>query len=217
MLMKTELDNIKKEVVEAYNYLLKNKLITGFDGNISVRIGDNRILITPQGKQKINLTQEHLVVIDLYGNKLDGVTQPSGEWRIHTVVYQNRDDINAVVHTHPVYSTVVGICGFNINKPLLAETLVYFEGIAQVEYATFYTEELAKKLKKYLSHNDVFILKNHGLVTIAEDLQTAVIKTEKFEYLSKIFCLTKILGKQRFLTKTQVKEIKEVLKNLPNN
>jgi L-fuculose-phosphate aldolase len=208
--MKTNLNLVKKEVVDKYKYLFENKFVAGLDGNISVRIGKDKILITPQGKQKINLCKKNLVIIDLYGNKLDGEAQPSGEWHIHALVYQNRDDVNAVVHTHPVYSTVIGICGFNINKPLIAETLIYFEGIAQVEYATFYTEELAKKLKKYLSHNDVFILKNHGLVTIAEDLQTAVIKTEKFEYLSKIFCLTKILGKQRFLTKTQVKELEKI-------
>ncbi len=211
--MEITLDAVKKEIVEKYKYLFENKFLVGFDGNISVRIGKDKIIITPQGKQKINLSEKHLVIIDLYGNKIDGETQPSGEWRLHTVVYQNRKDINAVVHTHPVYSTVIGICGFDITKPLLAETLIYFEGIAQVEYATFYTEELAKKLKKYLFTNDVFILKNHGLVTIAEDLQTAVIKTEKFEYLAKVFCLTKILGKQKFLTKTQVEKLKQI-KNL---
>jgi len=207
--MKT-FDVIKKEVVEAYRYLFENKFMIALDGNISVRIEKDKILITPKGKQKINLSEKDLVVIDFNGKKISGEVQPSGEWRLHSVIYQNRRDINAVVHTHPVYSTVISICGFNITKPLLPETLLYFQGIAQIEYATFYTEELAKMIKKYLSNNDVFILRNHGLVTIAEDLQSAVIKTEKFEHLAKIFCLTKILGKQKFLTNRQIKKIEQI-------
>ncbi len=203
-------DVVKREVVKAYKYLFKNKFVVGFDGNISVRIEKDKILITPKGKQKINLSEKDLVVIDFDGKKISGKVQPSGEWRIHSIIYQNRRDINAIVHTHPIYSTVISICGFDLNKPLLPETLFYFQGIAQVEYATFYTEELAKMIKKYLSNNDVFVLKNHGLVTIAEDLHSAVIKTEKFEHLAKIFCLTKILGKQKFLTNRQIKKIKQI-------
>lgn len=203
---------LKKEIVDFCKYLAEKDFMVSTDGNISVRIDKEKILITPKGKEKKNLQPQDLVIIDINGRKIEGVNDPSGEWRLHTTIYALRNDVNAVVHTHPVYVTAFSVAGIPLLEPILPEVVVTINGVPLVEYGTLYTEELAVKIKKYVYDYNAFMLKNHGLVTIAKDLSLAVNNALKIEHLAKIVFIAKLLGKVDVLPVEEVKKLLEIKK-----
>ncbi len=198
------LSEVKNKIISVCEYLKNNGFLISTEGNISTRIDNNKIVITPKRKDKKNLKPSDLVVIDLNGKKLLGKNQPSGEWRVHSIIYKLRPEIKAVIHTHPVYTTALSLTNFNINIPVLPEIIFEVGKISLVEYAPFYTEELAENLKKYIKDSNAFILKNHGLITIGTSLEEALVKTEKVEYLCKVLFIANSFGKITYLSKKQV-------------
>lgn len=203
----------KNEIVKICKYLSYQGFMTANDGNISVRVDKEKILITPKQKNKKSLSIKDLVVIDFNGKVVEGKNTPSGEWRVHTYIYQTRNDVNAVIHTHPVYITAFAVAGISLDKPILPEVLINIGKIVLVEYATFYSKELAEKVKKFVVNHDVLMLRNHGLITVGKNLEEALIKTEKTEHLAKIVFIAKLLGKINFLSKKQIEELLKI-KNL---
>jgi L-fuculose-phosphate aldolase len=198
-----------KEIVEVCKKLYLENYITATDGNVSVRQKD-KIFITPKGISKENLSFDDLVVLDLNGRKVFGKREPSGEYRVHLLVYKERKDINAVIHTHPVFSTSLSVCGYSLLKPILPEVFLIVGEIPIVEYGTPYTEELPNKLKKYVKDYNAFILKNHGLLTIGKNLEIAFFRTQKVEYLAKIFFISKMFGKVDYLNKKQIDKLLKI-------
>lgn len=210
--MEKFLFQLEQEVIKVCKNLVEKNYVVATDGNVSVRIDNTKILITPKTKGKENLQPQDLVVIDLTGKKIKGILEPSGEWRLHTVIYQCRPDVNAVIHSHPVYSTALSVAGVALDKVVLPEVMLTVGNIAMVEYATLYTEKLARNVQKYVNNCNAFILKNHGLVTIAESLEIAFYRTEKVEHLAKIIFVAKLLGKIDYLTDEQIAELYTVIK-----
>lgn len=206
--MQKILSQLKREVIKVCRDLAYKKYIVATDGNVSVRIDETKILITPKGKTKENLRPQDLIIIDLDGRKIKGLSEPSGEWRIHTTIYKFRTDVNAVIHSHPVYCTALSVAGISLNKVVLPEVMLTVGNIAFVEYATLYTEKLAQNIQKYVNSYNAFVLKNHGLVTIGENLEIAFYRTEKVEHLAKVVFIAKLLGKIDYLTEEQVSELR---------
>ncbi|MCS7228325.1 MAG: class II aldolase/adducin family protein [Endomicrobia bacterium] len=204
----------RKEIIDWCKYLAEREFMIATDGNISVRLDNRRLLITPKGKDKRTLHPQDLVIMDINGNKVEGMLEPSGEWRLHTTIYTVRDDVNAVVHTHPVYTTALSVAGISLLEPVLPEVVITIDGVPLVEYGLLYTEDLANKLKKYLYNYNAFMLKNHGLVTIGENLNTAVFATLKVEHLSKIIFIAKTFGKIDVLSDDQVAQLLNLKKFL---
>ncbi|MEM2121911.1 MAG: class II aldolase/adducin family protein [Candidatus Woesearchaeota archaeon] len=199
---------IKIKIVDICRELAQKDFMLATDGNVSCRISSDKILITPKQKNKIELKVEDLVLIDINGKKIKGRNEPSGEYKLHLMIYKNRRDINAVVHTHPLFSVVLSLVGFEINKAVLPEiVLLVGEKVPLVEYGTFYTEDLVKKVEKYVLNYNAFLLKNHGLLTIAEDLDKAFLRTLKVEQLAKTIYFSKLIGKINTLSKKEVKKI----------
>lgn len=196
--------NLNLKLIKVCKYLKDKGFLPATDGNISSKITNDKILMTPKGKDKGNLKSSDLVVIDLSGKKIYGKHQQSGEWRIHTIIYKTRPEINAVIHTHPIYTTAISLTNFDINKPILPEIVIDIGKIAIVDYAPFYTEELANNLQKYVKNHNAFILRNHGLVAIGRSLEEALFRTEKVEYLCKILFVAKSFGEINVLSPTSL-------------
>lgn len=190
------MNELKKEVIGVCRYLVKKNYIGIFDGNISHRIDDKKILITPKRKNKYNLLEEDLVVIDYEGKKIEGKNEPSGEWRLHCMIYKHRRDINAVVHTHPVFSTAFSVAGVSFRIPILAETVSFLDRIKEIKYAPFYSKKLVENVEIYVEDFDIFLLMNHGLLTLGKNLDEAVFFTEKVEDLAKVVFIARLLNKK---------------------
>lgn len=208
------LSKLKKEIVKICNLLYEKNFIKSTDGNVSVRIGENKILITPTNKSKFQLNPKDLVIIDLNGKKISGKLNPSGEFRLHTTIYQCRKDVNAIIHAHPIYSTAFSVSGIDLMQNVLPEVVITLGGVPLTEYATLYTEELPQSILKYVFKYNAILLKNHGVVTFDKDLFSAYYKLEKVEHLAQIIYISKTLGRVDTLTKKQVESLVKIKNNL---
>ena len=193
MLMQKE----RELIIEYCLRMLKDGLTVGTSGNISVRVGEN-IAITPSGVDYEALAPEDICVITLDGGHVDGPNTPSTEVPMHTVVYQHTDAL-AVVHTHPVYATVLGTLVDEI--PPIHYMLAFLGGPVRVApYAQFGTMELARNCNAAMKDRYGVLLQNHGATTYGETLATAYSRSIYLEWLCRIYCEAKALGEPRLLT-----------------
>jgi Ribulose-5-phosphate 4-epimerase and related epimerases and aldolases len=184
-------------IIEYGRRMLTDGLTVGTSGNISVRVGE-KIAITPSGVEYEALAPEDICVITLDGDHVDGPDNPSSEVPMHTVVYQNTDAL-AVVHTHPVYATVLGTLVDEI--PPIHYMLALLGGPVRVApYAQFGTQELAMRCSEAMKDRYGVLLRNHGATTYGGTLATAYSRSIYLEWLCRIYCEAKALGEPRLLT-----------------
>jgi len=200
MLMQKE----RELVIEYCLRMLKDGLTVGTSGNISVRAGDH-IAITPSGMDYEALTPADICVIGLGGQHVDGPENPSSEVPMHTVVYQFTD-AQAVVHTHPVYATVVGTLLPEI--PRIHYMLALLGGPVRVApYAPFGTEKLARNCMVAMKDRYGVLLQNHGATTYGDSLAKAYSRSVYLEWLCRIYCEAKALGDPRLLSTAEFDEV----------
>lgn len=193
MLMQTE----REQIAEYGVRMLKDGLTVGTSGNLSVRVGEN-IAITPSGVDYEGLGPEDICVITLDGEHVDGPDNPSTEVPMHTVVYRFTDAL-AVVHTHPVYSTVVGTLLHEV--PQIHYMLALLGGPVRVApYAQFGTNKLARNCIVAMKDRYGVLLQNHGATTYGGTLAKAYSRSIYLEWLCRIYCEAKAIGEPRLLT-----------------
>jgi len=197
MLMQRE----REEVIDYCLRMLTDGLTVGTSGNISVRAGEN-IAITPSGVDYEALSPEDVCVLALDGTQVDGLGNPSTEVPMHTVVYQFTDAL-AVVHTHPVYATVVGTLLPEV--PRIHYMLALLGGPVRVApYAPFGTETLARNCIVAMRDRYGVLLQNHGATTYGDSLAKAYSRSLYLEWLCRIYCEAKALGDPRLLTEAEL-------------
>lgn len=200
MLMQKE----REQIIEYCLRMLKDELTVGTSGNVSVRVGEN-IAITPSGVDYEALAPEDICVITLDGKHVDGPENPSTEVPMHTLVYENTDAL-AVVHTHPVYATVLGTLVDEV--PLIHYMLALLGGPVRVApYARFGTEELANNCMTAMKDRYGVLLQNHGATTYGENLAKAYSRSMYLEWLCRISCEARTLGNPRLLTTTEFEDV----------
>lgn len=175
------------------------------DGNISVRVGEGRLLITPSGVSKGRMTPDMLLVTDLDGAVIEGNRHPSSEGKMHLEVYRGRPDVNAVVHAHPPVSTAFAVCRRGLETPYLSELVA---GLGQVpctpSFAMLSTEEVPQSVRPYLADHNALLLANHGALAWGGDLWEAFDRLETVEHTAKIVLNAQLLGGGIPLTEEEV-------------
>ena len=114
----------RAEILAVGKKIYQRGLVAANDGNLSVRVGENAIWVTPTGVSKGDMTEDMLVKLDLEGNVLMGDRKPSSEVRMHLRIYQEDPEVRAVVHAHPPAATAFACAGIPLDKPLLQEGVV---------------------------------------------------------------------------------------------
>jgi L-fuculose-phosphate aldolase len=188
------------------------QLIAGTDGNISVRLGPDRIMVTPTGRHKGKLTPENMVVVDLRGFKVEGDLEASSELAMHLFVYQSRPDVGACVHGHPPHATAYAITGQVIPSGVLPEAVVSIEPIAHTPFAPPGTEAVAESLEAYVFGHNAFLMRNHGLLTIGRDLTEAYNRHETVEHSARIMYLAGRVGEINKLPAEEIKRLANMRK-----
>src|SRR5204862_6286721 len=118
------------------------------DGNISTRLGDRRLLMTPKSVCKGSMTTEMMVITDLDGKKLAGDRDPSSEMQMHLEVYRQRPDARAVVHAHPPIATGFAVAGIPLDRAVLAEVITTLGSVPIADYAPPSTKELPAAVRR---------------------------------------------------------------------
>ena len=185
----------RQAICQVGKLLYDRGYVVSNDGNISLRVAPDRLLVTPSGVGKGRMTPDMLVVTDLEGNVLEGDRHPSSETKMHLEVYRCRPDVGAVVHAHPPVSTAFAVCRQGLEAPYLAETVV---GLGTVpctpSFAMLSTDEVPKSIRPYLPDHNAVLLANHGALTWGADLWQAFDRMETVEHTAKIFLNARRIG-----------------------
>jgi L-fuculose-phosphate aldolase len=197
---------LRNDIVEVGRRLWVRGFVASNDGNISVRLDESRLLMTPASVSKGFMTPDMMVITDLDGKLLDGAPgrKPSSETQMHLVVYRNRPDVQAVVHSHPPLSTGFAVAGIPLDRAVLAEVVTTLGSIPIAEYGTPSTMELANAVEPYVRLHDGLLLANHGALALGKDLFAAYYKMETIEHFAKISLVARMLGREHVLSKEEV-------------
>jgi L-fuculose-phosphate aldolase len=195
---------LRADIVEVGRRLYARGYTASNDGNISVRLDDRRLLMTPKSVCKGFMTPEMMCITDLDGKKIAGERDPSSEMQMHLEVYRQRPDAKAVVHAHPPTATGFAVAGIPLDRAVLAEVVTTLGSVPIAEYATPSTKELPEAVRKYVKAHDGMLLANHGALTLGTDLFGAYYKMETIEHFAKISLVARLLGGERLLSRKEV-------------
>jgi L-fuculose-phosphate aldolase len=195
---------LRADIVEVGRRMYARGYTASNDGNISVRLGADRLLMTPKGVCKGFMSPDMMCITDLEGRKLEGERDPSSEMLMHLEVYRQRADVAAVVHAHPPTATGFAVAGIPLDRPVLAEVLTTLGSIPIAEYATPSTKELPAAVRKYIKAHDGMLLANHGALTVGADLFAAYYKMETIEHFAKISLVARLLGRENLIAREEV-------------
>ena len=174
----------KEEIIEIGKRLYLKNLTVATSGNISIKT-DEGIYITSTGASLGHLTEESIIIINEDGKELSQ-GKASSEKKLHVAIYKMRPEINAIIHTHPVYLTSFAACHKSLKEPIMSENILYFQDIPVAKYAMPSSDELVKNTIKHLKKRDVVMMANHGAIAIASNLEDAFAKIETAEYYAQV-------------------------------
>jgi len=202
----------RKLLVDYGRKLVKARLTSGTGGNISIYNRDKKsIAVTPSGVDYFDIEPEDIVVTDLDGMVIEGDRRPTSELSFHLALYNERKDVCAVVHTHSVYATTLACMGLDLPA---VHYMVAFSGnkVPLAPYCTFGTPELAQSVVKHMGDYNAVLLANHGLVTVAGNVQTAFAAAEEIEFVARIYCQAKSMGEPIILDDKEMEKVVEKFK-----
>jgi len=207
--------NIRQEIIKFCRLLYDKNLLASADGNVSYRISDKEILITPSGVPKIFLQPEDICVIDLDGNIISG--KPSSERLMHLQVYKSCPQAKAVVHAHPPYPVAWSIA-YPDDKELpsscLAEVILGTGRIPIVPYARPSTQNMGDQLLPFLPKCRVMILARHGGLTWGESLREAWMGMERLDHAALMLYLADTMNGLSHLPDEEINVLKEMRKKI---
>jgi L-fuculose-phosphate aldolase len=201
---------LRADIVEVGRRMYARGYTASNDGNISVRLGADRLLMTPKSVCKGFMTPDMMCITDLEGRKLQGDRDPSSEMLMHLEVYRQRPDMQAVVHAHPPIATGFAVAGIPLDRAVLAEVLTTLGSIPIAAYATPSTSELPAAVRQYIKAHDGMLLANHGALTVGADLFAAYYKMETIEHFAKISLVARLLGRENLIAREEVERLQEL-------
>jgi ribulose-5-phosphate 4-epimerase/fuculose-1-phosphate aldolase len=215
----TKYDNYKKNVLEASLWLSEHGYFgshRGTGGNVSVRIDEATMAITPSSVRYQELSVEDICVVgfdlSVIGEK--SKLTPSVESGMHSIIYQKRPDVNAIVHTHQIYGSVFAL--INTPIPALFDEVSFSLGqmVEIVPYALSGSSELANNVAGKLSNNaNAYIIQNHGILSLGKNLDKALLNAELLEKVAQIYCLALSTGEPVHTLPESIIELVGVLRN----
>jgi len=209
----TNLQTLKKQLVEVGRRTYERGYVASNDGNISARIDENRIVITPTGVSKGFMKPEDMVVVQMDGKVLSSGKKPSSEVFMHIQVYKDRPDVNSVCHAHPPYATGFAVAGLALDQCVLPEVIIALGNVPLVDYGTPGTDEFYKPVVPLLPDYDAFLLANHGALTVGKDILNAYHKMETLEHFAHITFVANQLGHVTTLPGKEVKKLTDLRSN----
>lgn len=191
--MGTRRDYLIKSIVEICQKLDEKGFVANHDGNVTVRFED-MLLATPTAQSKGDIVPEMILVLDMEGNKLQGIGKPFSEIKLHLAAYRAREDISAVVHAHPPFAMARGLVGgdFEISIPEAIVSIGYF--IPVTRYAFPGAKEHEEIIEDALAKCDLFMMAGNGVLSVGQNVKDAYLRMELLEHLLKIDYYAKSMG-----------------------
>lgn len=202
-------DELRRSLVSYGRRLYRLGFMPGTSGNLSVRLDETRLLVTPTGQSKSMLRCADMVVVDLNGRQLSGSRRVTSEIGMHLAIYRQRPDIEAVIHSHPPIATGFACTGRPLDEPLCSEAIMALGTVPLAPYATTGTDGVAASLAPLIPGHDAILLANHGAVTYGDNLGNAFQKMETVEHFAQICLVAHQLGSVRPLERSAIDQLYE--------
>ncbi len=185
-------------------------LVCATDGNLSVRLDEHHVLITPSSLRKEDMHIEAPVIIDMNGEPVGDTRRPSTEHKVHLEAYRQRPDVMAVIHAHPPKAIAFTIAEAPLDTCILPEVVVTLGSIPVAPYATPSTDDLPASMGELIRRSDAVMLARHGSVTVGLTLADAFKKLEKLEHNAEILIYARILGGAKPFSRSQLEELENL-------
>jgi L-fuculose-phosphate aldolase len=202
----------RKEVAHFMRRLYKHGLTTTSGGNISLRLSDDLILITPSATDKGRMRWKEVGIINIFGENLTPHLKPSIETAMHLAIYKKKSDVLAIVHAHPVFASLFTAIKAKINTCLTAEAKAILGDPVFVKYAVMGSTALAEIAAEHILISDILLLENHGILTAGTNLLQAFDKIEVLENAAKMTLMTEMTGKRKPLDKARIIELEKLFR-----
>jgi len=199
-------DAAAAEIAATGRRLYERGILASFEGNVSIRLPGGGLVTTPSGAHKGRLDAAAMVRLDATGAATAGVS-PSSELPMHLAIYQERDDVRAIVHAHPPIATGYAVAGRELPRAALAEIVTMLGCVPIADYGAPSTRALADSVREPVQTFDVLLLANHGAVTVGNSLEEAAERMVQLEHFAHIALVAHLLGGARTFTPQQVQEI----------
>jgi L-fuculose-phosphate aldolase len=198
---------LRQDLVLFSRWLSRLGFTPGTSGNLSVRLDEHRLLVTPTGMSKYLLKAEDMVIVDLHGRLLTGSRNVTSEISMHLAVYDRRGDVGAVIHSHPPIATAFACAGRALDEMLCQEAVMTLGVVPLAKYATTGTDEVAASLLPFIPGHDAVLMANHGAVSYGKTLLEACQKMETLEHLAHVALVAHQLGSPQPLSADQVDQL----------
>ena len=196
-------DSEKKLVLETKLKIVESGLVVGNAGNVSLRItnadGKDFLAITPSQRYCDSLNPEDMVIVDFEGNNVEGELKPSMETMLHVEIYKKRKNVNAIIHAHPPYSSVLAVTGQEIPC-ILDDQVIFLGGLIKVApYAPAGSRRLVENVIYSLEDKNAVIMANHGSLSVGKDMIEAFNNCEILEKTAKIYIHALTIGQVKLI------------------
>jgi len=195
------MEKIKKEIIQGGLRLLKEGLVARTWGNISIRVDESYMLITPSGRTYETLTESDIVLVNYHTSKHEGEIKPSSEKELHCEIYRTRPKIKAVIHTHQMNASTVATARREVPPILDDMTQIIGPTVRVAPYALPSTKKITKKTVKALKGRNAALMANHGAVCVGRDLDEAFVVCQVLEKACKAFIEAEFLGGAKSINK----------------
>jgi L-fuculose-phosphate aldolase len=209
-------DAARSELVACGRKLLGLGLLSATSGNISIKMPNDEVYITPSSIEYDRITNDDIVVVGLDGKVREGSRVPSSETPLHCLVYETRPEVSAIVHTHSPYATTLAIMGMRIPAVHYMIAILRTTTIEVASYATYGTPELARNVRDaFVAPAKAVLIANHGMVAVGSSLKEAADAAQAVETLSGLYYRSLAIGKPNVLSDEQMAEVIEKYSQKP--
>ncbi len=200
-------DEYRADLVRVCRLIYDKGWVAMNDGNVSIRLDDDRILCTPTAVSKGMLELDDIIVCDMQGNKLSGNRERTSEIAMHHTIYGMRADVHSVVHAHPPVATGFATAGRALDKALLPEVIIQLGAVPLAPYGLPGTPALSQGMLPFIPHYDALLLENHGCTAYGRDVWEAFFRMEMVEHFARITFVAEMLGGARALPREEVEKL----------
>ena len=194
----------REQVVHYCQRMLKEGLTIGTGGNISAFDPETGYMaISASGYDYMKMTPADVVIMDLYGNKIDCDLKPSSEYPMHSSIYKARPDVRAIVHTHSKYATILSTLGETL-KPCLVQLAVVGFDVPCAKFHPVGSDGLAASSVKALENRDAALMACHGMLAVSDSLERAYKFAEYVEFTAEVYYKAKLLGEPYILSESEM-------------
>lgn len=199
-------ENLKKEILNACLKLKEYRLISLTGGNVSLKIDDDKFLVTPSGILYENMTIDDICLVNHEGKVIEGTRKPSSDTAALIYIYDHMNKVNATIHTHQPYATAIGMN--NDSLPACMVTLIDANH-ARINVAPWTKSQdigMGKLAVEYAGDANTVIMKHHGVISFGSDLNEALYAAAYLEEAAKTYCMARIMGSVPELTDEQIQD-----------